>query len=270
MTKSWNKRKPGLIKGLKAVLRPFFKGYFRLEVIKKEELQATSTLYVSNHNIGALIESHSLLFEIDDAFKGSHIAYGFTHPSIFRVPFIKEYFEWVGAVPATYEVAREIFKNKESVLIFPGGNKQALRPIQDYKNNSFRDSHGWAKIAKENGVDVVPITFKGSHFVNPVFLQSQWLSKVLVLPWLLGLKWLSLSLGQILMSVLFIFLMNLLGASWWITLPLAIFVFSITPLTIIFPSKITMTFHQRIKTQNLSQDELEDKVASIMNQIYDS
>ncbi len=270
MTNSWNKRKPGLIKGLKALLHPFFRAYFRLEVIQKEELKATPTLYVSNHNIGALIESHSILFEVDSLFNQSHIVFGFTHPSIFRVPLIKEYYEWVGAVPATYEVAREVCAAGESVLIFPGGNKQALRSLADYKKNSFRDSHGWAKIAKENGVDVVPITFKGSHFVNPVFFQSQWLSKILVLPWILGLKWLSVSLGQILMCGLFIFLMTLLSLPWWAIVPLAIFVFSITPLTVIFPSKITMTFHSRLKTSQMSQDELEDKVAEIMNQIYDS
>ena len=119
-------------------------------------------------------------------------------------------------------------------------------------------------------MDVVPITFKGSHFVNPVFFQSQWLSKILVLPWILGLKWLSVSLGQILMCGLFIFLMTLLSLPWWAIVPLAIFVFSITPLTVIFPSKITMTFHSRLKTSQMSQDELEDKVAEIMNQIYDS
>lgn len=266
----WNKRKPLIIKALKACLKPYIKGYFRLEIIKKEELKKIPTLYVSNHNIGALIESHSILFEVDERFDGSHVVFGFTHPSIFRVPIIKNYYEWVGAVPATYDVAREVFSSKNSLLIFPGGNKQALRSVFDYKKNSFRDTHGWAKIALENKVDVVAITFKGSHFVNPVFFQSQLLSKILILPWALGLKWLSVSLGQILMCALFVYLMNLLSVAWWIVLPLAIFVFSITPLTIIFPSKIKMTFHERLKIENMSQEELEDRVEAIMNQIYDS
>lgn len=270
MTNSWNKRKPPVIKGLKLVFGPFIKGFTRLEIVKKEELSARPALYISNHNIGALIESHSILFEVDRLFGDSHIVFGFTHPSIFKVPGIKNYYEWVGAVPATYDVAREVFFSGHSLLIFPGGNKQALRSVFDYNKNSFRDSHGWAKIAKEHGVDVVPITFKGSHFVNPVLFQSQTLSKLLILPWVLGLKWLSVSPGQILMTALFVFLMILLKISWWITVPLAIFIFSITPLTILFPAKITMTFHQRLKSSELTQDELEDRVETIMNQIYNS
>ena len=123
MSAKWNKRKPLLIKGLSVLLCPFFKGYFRLSVEGDSELRPTPTLYVANHNIGALIESHSILFEMERRFAGAHVAYGFTHPSIFKVPIIKEYYEWVGAVPATYEVAHEVFSAGQSLLIFPGGKK---------------------------------------------------------------------------------------------------------------------------------------------------
>ena len=232
------------------------------------ELQSRPTLYVSNHNIGALIESHGLLFEAEEKFQGGHIIWGFTHPSIFRVAGIKHYFEWVGAVPATYDVAREVFASGDSLLIFPGGNQQALRSVFDYKKNAFRDSHGWAKIAKENKVDVVPVTFKGSHFVNPVLFQSKLLSKILVFPWLVGLKYLSVSVAQIIITALLVWGLVSYDISWWVIVPLAVATFSLTSLTIIFPSKIQMTLHSRIATENLNQDELEDRVAAIMNQIY--
>lgn len=268
MTIHWHKRKPSFIRVLRFFVWPFLKGYFRLEVITKAALTATPTLYISNHNIGALIESHSILFEIDRHFTDRHTVFGFTHPSIFKVPGFNQYFSALGAVHSTYEIANEVFKSGNSLLIFPGGNKQALRSVFDYDKNSFRDNHGWAKIAKMYDVNVVPITFRGSHFVNPVLFQSSVLPQALVIPSLLGIKWLSVSIGQIAMTALFIFLMNFISLQWWITLPLAILVFSITPLVLIFPSKVTMTLHHPLATKDLSQDELEDQVEKIMNEIY--
>lgn len=267
-TYPWNRRLPVVVRGLKGLLWPLIQLIFRMEIKGLEELQARPTLYVSNHNIGALIESHGLLFEAENKFHGNHVIWGFTHPSIFRVAGVKHYFEWVGAVPATYDVAREVFASGDSLLIFPGGNQQALRSVFDYKKNSFRESHGWAKIAKENKVDVVAVTFKGSHFVNPVLFQSKLLSKLLIFPWLVGLKYLSVSVAQILTTALLIYGLLCFNISWWIIAPLAIVTFALTSLTIIFPSKIYMTLHPRIVTENITQDELEDKVAGIMNRIY--
>lgn len=268
MNSNWHKRKPQFIRFLRSLLEPVFKFYFRLQIIKKEPLSTKPALYISNHNIGALIESHSILFEIDKEFADKHTVFGFTHPSIFKVPGFKQYFYSIGAVEANYDIAREVFSSGNSLLIFPGGNRQALRSVFDYDKNSFRETHGWAKIAKLYDLDVIPITFKGSHFVNPVLFQSKVLSKVLVIPSLIGIKYLSVSIGQIAATTIFIFLAIFFNLTWWLIIPMAIFVFTITPLTLIFPSKITMTFHQRIETKHLSQDELEDIVAGIMDNIY--
>lgn len=264
----FNKRLPILIKTLKGFFKPFLLWFFGFEVKGVENLTSQKTLYISNHNIGALIESHALLFELDDKVGSEHIVFGFTHPSIFKIWGIKHYFEWLGSVPATYEVAKEVFKSGHSLLIFPGGNKQALRPIWKYKDNSFRDNHGWAKIALSNGVDVVPITYKGSHFVNPVLFQSEWLSKIMIFPWLCGLKWISVSLGQLIVSGGAFWGMHIMHVPLFINIPIVIVLFSLTSLMIVFPSKITMTIHPRLNINEHSQELLEDKLKSIMDNIY--
>lgn len=215
-------------------------------------------LYISNHNVGALLESHSSLFIINKITNPKFV-FGFTHPSIFRIPLIKQYFELIGAVPATYEIAEQVFKSGNSLMIFPGGNSQALRPIFEYKNNSFRNSHGWAKIAKENNIDVIPITFKGSHFLNPILISSQWVSKLLILPWFLGMKVASISLAQILFAILTFRLTN--------SYVLTYIVFILSPISIILPYPVTMKIH-KIISNNLSQDEIENKVNKVMDDIY--
>ena len=266
----FSSRNHKLIKMLGWFFKPMIRTIFILDIKILEPLQEKPTLYVSNHNIGALIESHSILLLAEEFFREKHHIYGFTHPSIFRVPLLKNYFQWLGSVPATYDVAKNVFKAGHSLLIFPGGNKQALRSIWDYKKNSFREVHGWAKIAQDNQIDVVPITFRGSHFVNPVLFQSSILSKILILPWLLGLKWLSVSVAQILFSVLCLVVLLHFELTLYLSIPITIFVFCLTSLSLIYPAKISMTIHPRIKIENINQLELENKVAILMEQIYEN
>ncbi len=269
MELKWNKRNTAVISFLKIVQWPLIKFLFRLKVVGTENIDPVkddSCLYVSNHNVGALIESHSSLFVIQEKLGEHSIVYGFTHPSIFKIPLMKQYFEWIGAVAATYPVAEEVFKNKNSLMIFPGGNAQALRSVWNYKNNSFRSVHGWAKIAMKYNVPVVPITFKGSHFTNPILFSTEWFSKLLILPWLLGIRVMPFSLAQVLVGALAYFISSKLSLPIWTCYLLSYLAFVLSPLTILFPVNVSMVIHPAIKAN--SQEELENKVDSIMSKIY--
>lgn len=263
-----DKRSPTLINALRRILWPLIRFVFRLKVEGQENVPSKGPLlFIANHNVGALIESHSSLFVLQKIIPGS-IIYGFTHPSIFKVAGVKQYFEKIGAVPATYEVAEDVFKKGDSLMIFPGGNRQALRSIWDYKKTSFEDSHGWAKIARTYNVPVIPITFKGSHFVNPILLSGEWISKLLILPWFLGLKWQSISLGQILLAVItFLLLKNHTPLVLNAVVTYLVFIF--TPLALLIPFPVRMRIHPPLDPASFpSQEALENQMASIMNSIY--
>ncbi|MDD4973714.1 MAG: 1-acyl-sn-glycerol-3-phosphate acyltransferase [Bacteriovorax sp.] len=270
MTNVLEKRSTVLIKTLKFALWPMLKHLFQLKIEGLENIPTIAPLlFVSNHNIGALIESHSSLFILQGKLGPNSTIYGFTHPSIFKVPGIKHYFEWIGAVPATYEVADDIFKKGHSLMIFPGGNRQALRSIWNFRDNHFRWSHGWAKIALEHNVPVIPITFKGSHFVNPVLLSGEWVSKILVLPWVLGVKWTSISIGQILSALLSFYLLKSVGAPLFLNIAITYLIFVLTPLSIVFPCPIKMKIHAPLTPKDFQdQASFEEAVAKIMDNIY--
>ena len=269
MKEVWNKRQPAIINFLFRITWPVIKSIFRIEVHGVEHLtQAPSNvLFVANHNSGALIESFSALMVLKE--EKREPVFGFTHPSIFKVPIVKQYFEVVGAVPATYLVAKDVFDHNFSLMIFPGGNSQALRSVWDYRENDFRNVHGWAKIAQENKVAVVPITFKNTHFINPILLSGNWVSKLLILPWILGLKKASISLGQILSALLIFILLNEFGLHNYISLLLSYITFNLTPIIPIIPIKVVLRFHAPLLyKQERTQEELEDKVQLIMSNIY--
>jgi 1-acyl-sn-glycerol-3-phosphate acyltransferase len=249
-----------LIKILEHSLWPIIRFVFRIKVINIQNVPKDRPLiFISNHNSGALVESHSILFILREYLGSKKSIFGFTHPSLFKIPINKEYFEAIGAIEATYENAKDVLIDGNSLMIFPGGNRQALRSIWKYKENHFRDSHGWAKIAKKNAVDCLPITFKYSHFINPIFISNEWISKILILPWLLGVKVASISLAQILYSSLaFYFFHSYL---------LSYLIFVLSPIALILPIGIEVQFYPAI-SHLLSQDEIEDEVKKIMDNIY--
>ncbi len=256
-----DKRNKKLINALSFLFWWPLRRLFSIKITGKENIPKSSFLIIANHNSGALIESHSLLFGLKE-----FEIYGFNHPSLFKIPFIGQYFYKIGAIPATYEAAEEVFKNKKNLLIFPGGNRQALRTIFDYKKNSFPWAHGWAKIAIQNKVQVVPVTFEGSHFVNPIFFCNEWISKILVLPWLLGTKWFSISLAQIIFSYTAYALCEFMGVHLTFKLLITYLVYCFSALGIILPSKITLKIHPSIISHD--QKDLECRVEKIMDSIY--
>jgi len=264
----YDQRNETFLKILNKTLWPFLKFYFRLSVAGLENIPSEKILIVSNHNIGALVESHSLLFLMNE--RHPKKVFGFTHPFIFKIPLCKEYFEAIGAVPATYEVAKEVFANDESLLIFPGGNRQAVRSIWDYKQNHFRWSHGWAKIALEHDVKVLPVTYKNSHFVNPVFVCSRILANILVIPRLLGVKWLPVSLSQILFTALTVLVLKAFALPWYLVALFGFLVFHATVLIPLLPVRVKVQIFPAIKAseKGWTQAQLEEHVAQIMDQIY--
>ncbi|MGZ3809785.1 MAG: 1-acyl-sn-glycerol-3-phosphate acyltransferase [Bacteriovorax sp.] len=268
MNKDYEKRSQTFINSLRRTIWPVLKTIFRIKIEGLENVPSKGPLlFIANHNVGALIESHSSLFVLQERIPGSTL-YGFTHPSLFKLAGISHYFQKIGAVPSTYDVASEVLSKGDSLMIFPGGNRQALRSVWHYRKNQFEWSHGWAKIACQHRVPVVPITFKGSHFVNPIIISGGWISKVLVLPWLLGVKWSPVSLGQVLLSVLTFFLLkNHVPLALNVLATYLVFVF--TPLVLLVPFPVTMKIHPPLMPSDFSdQKKLEEEMGKIMGEIY--
>lgn len=251
----------GINRSISVLFRPKISG---LEYLKNSPQKL---LIISNHNVGAIIESHLILCLFNKTKPGEKVL-GFTHPSLFKIPLMSQYFKWIGAVPSTHVAAAEVFNANSSLLIFPGGNDQALRGVWDYKKNNFINNHGWAKIAVNNKVPVLPVTFKNTHFLNPVVVSSKLLSKILILPHLLGVSAFSVTVSQIILGILTFKIMSsfssdiIAGFLSWV-------VFCITPLVPILPLKIECSFHPIIYPENFgTREELESKVANIYDGIY--
>ena len=94
----------------------------------------------------------------------------------------------VGAIPSTYEAARSALGKGIPILLFPGGDHEALRPIWQANRIDLGGRLGFLRIAHQAGVPIVPLAIRGSHYTAPIVWRSRLLATLLVQPRLIGAK----------------------------------------------------------------------------------
>lgn len=228
----------------KRVLQPAFK----IEVDGIEEIPREPCIFIANHNIGALIEILALHDTWHTNFPDRPV-FGLAHPIAFKIPGFSFIARKIGAIPATFEAAFETLEKDSSLIIFPGGNWEAVRPFTQRDLCDFGSHFGWAKLVLRTKHKVVPIAISGSHSVNPVLFRSRELSYFLILPELLGIKYFPLTLAQIILPIL-VFICSK-HFFHWAAFPLTILAFLVTALFPILPAKIRIRFCPPVDLQML-------------------
>jgi hypothetical protein len=257
-------RSQKFIDGLAKWLWPSLKFIFRIDIMGQENLPTSGAIVVANHNSGALIESHSLVFLFNE--RGIP-ALGLNHRALFKIPFVGGYFEKIGAIPATREATTEALKKDFPVLIFPGGNREAFRPLSEESKQGQNWSSGWSELAEAQQVPVVVVKFSGSHRINPIFFCSEILSKILILPWLLKVKYFPLSLAQILISSTVFALLNSVGFSPLGTTFFVYLAFVLTPLVPVLPWGVKIRIYPPLQPEKdfRTSSELKQTVQDLMS-----
>lgn len=146
-------------------------------------------LLVANHSGGVAAAELSSFFTLWlQEFGVNRPLAGFTLPLTFHVFPFNRLLRAGGAIPSTYEAARQALAADVPILVFPGGDHEALRPVCQANRVDFGGRAGFLRIAAEAGIPIVPLGIYGSHYTAPVLWRSKMLSKLLVLPNLIGLK----------------------------------------------------------------------------------
>jgi 1-acyl-sn-glycerol-3-phosphate acyltransferase len=132
----------------------------------------------------------------------------------------------LGAIPSTCEAALGALSQGVPVLVFPGGDIDATRPVWHALRVVFGGRQGFLKIARVAKVPIVPMGIRGSHYAAPILFRSKILSTLLVFPRMSGVRRFPVTLLGILGAVGFIALAPSIGwllawilAMLWIVLP---------------------------------------------------
>lgn len=220
---------PALASFVTRIVRPLARVAFRPSILGLEHLPPTGPfLLVANHS-GALAVAEVLSFaSLWLELAPDRPLAGFAHPFAFAIPGLRAFMEGLGAVPSTYAAGEATLASGTPLLVFPGGDHEAGRPLWRAFEVDFGGRVGFLRLARRAGVPVVPLGIRGSHPTAPVLWQSRALAWAFVLPRLFGVKRYPLTLLAVLGALAIALGLPVLGparfvvAALWLASPFAL------------------------------------------------
>jgi 1-acyl-sn-glycerol-3-phosphate acyltransferase len=112
----------------------------------------------------------------------------------------------LGAVRASHDNGEKLLQRGEKVLVYPGGDEDALRPYRRRNEVVFGGRQGYIRLALRTGVPIIPVVAAGAHATFYVIDDLRWLAKLIganrwgrfkVWPLTLSIPW-GLTLGPLL------------------------------------------------------------------------
>lgn len=148
-------------------VEPFLKGlhdhYFRVDLDGWDNVPEGQALFVGNHNGLLTFEILMLLYSWWKRFGNSRRVLGLAHGVALNNPFFRWFTPRIGAIPADPELAVEALKKKYSLLVYPGGEKESMRPFAQRKKVEFYNRKGFVRLALKAKVPIVPVVSCGAH-----------------------------------------------------------------------------------------------------------
>lgn len=161
---------------VETVLRP----WFRAEVRGLERVPVGPALLTGNHNAGLMMPEAFLFAAAAYRAQGMRaVPYGLAHEVAIGLPGLHQFVVPLGAVRASPANALRLFARGEKVLVYPGGDYEAMRPYRDRDRIIFGGRRGYIRLALRAGVPVVPVVAAGAHATFLVLDDGRWLAKLL-------------------------------------------------------------------------------------------
>ncbi len=192
-------RDEALVRRVLDQTRPWLARFFEPEVRGLARLPEGPAMLVANHNAGVLMPD---VFILGDAIV-TRLGPGalpriLAHDVLFDVEGVGETLARLGAVRASPIAAHALFAAGEKVLVYPGGDREVMRPYRDRHRIVFGERRGYVRMAVREGVPIVPVVTAGAHEAFMVLDDGgaiarriglpRWL-RVNVLPTTLCLPW---------------------------------------------------------------------------------
>lgn len=217
----------GLLGGLfRLMFRPRLSGWENLP-------QEGPYLIVVNHSGGGGADVAVLAALWAERFGGEHHLAAMAHPLAFYCPGVASLVRGLGAIPSSYDHALKALQGGVPVLVFPGGDHEAFRPVWQNRRVDFNGRQGFLRLAREAQAPVVPLGLRNASLTNPILWRSKLLAWLLVFPRLLGLKRFPLTLSGVLGAAL---LATGLGLHWGpLPATLAAWAWILFPVTVLGP-----------------------------------
>ncbi|GGG19595.1 hypothetical protein GCM10007304_36920 [Rhodococcoides trifolii] len=140
----------------------FARIYNRLEIRNCGALPGGPVLFVANHGFGGIVDLNLLAVAAAyDELGDDRDVVTLTHAMAWKLG-IGRVIEEFDARPAGHDTAMKAIGDGKHVLVFPGGDIDAMKPWSDRNKVLFSGRSGFAQLALEAGVPIVPIVTAGA------------------------------------------------------------------------------------------------------------
>src|SRR4051794_31956246 len=171
--------------------------YFRAEVRGLENIPEDGpVLLVGNHSGGTLIaDTFVFAAAFYDRFGPNRDFHQLAHDLVFKIPGIRALVPPWGTVPANPENMKRALDLGAALLVYPGGDWETYRPSWESSKIDFAGRKGFARLALEYNVPVVPVVSIGGQETALFLGQGSRLARALRLDRAFRIKVLPPALG---------------------------------------------------------------------------
>ncbi|OBF23271.1 glycerol acyltransferase [Mycobacterium kubicae] len=166
----------------------FVRRYNRLEVTAALTAPANPVLFVANHGFGGIFDLNvfALAATLEQLQLDREVVI-LTHQVAWTLG-VGRLIEPLGARPASQQSAQEAFARGDHVAVFPGGDIESAKSWDERNLIKFEGRSGFARLAIEAGVPIVPIVTAGAGESLFVISSGERLARALRLDKLLRVK----------------------------------------------------------------------------------
>jgi 1-acyl-sn-glycerol-3-phosphate acyltransferase len=173
----------------------FVRRYHRLQIDTEVGTFDNPVLFVANHGFGGVLDLNVMAVgaALEDLHLDRPVTF-LTHQLAWTLG-VGPLIEHLGARPASQESAQQAFADGHHVVVFPGGDLDAAKKFTDRNHIVFGGRSGFAKLAMEQHVPIVPIVTAGAGESLLVLSDGERLARALRLDKLLRVKALPTSIS---------------------------------------------------------------------------
>ncbi|MBF0223851.1 MAG: acyltransferase family protein [Desulfobacterales bacterium] len=146
--------------------------YFRCEMTGWDNIPDSPSLFIGIHSGTWLtMDAWTFCSAWWRRYHGSRVLHGTAHDVLMALPVIGNYFRNVGVIPAKRDAVGAAFKAGHDVIIWPGGEVDAMRAWSKRDEVVLGGRTGFVRQAIRSGVPIVPVATIGG--TDTVFVLSE-------------------------------------------------------------------------------------------------
>jgi 1-acyl-sn-glycerol-3-phosphate acyltransferase len=176
---------PHFLEQIAPLLDFLYTKYFRVRMLGIENVpESGAALLVANHSGGVPYDGAMLIYGVYHQHPRTRRLRTLVANFAFRSPWMSQVVARIGGVRAASNLARDLLGAGELVGVFPEGLRGVGKLYRErYRLERFGRG-GFARLARETGVPIVPVAIVGAEEIHPVLAKITTLAEPLGIPYI--------------------------------------------------------------------------------------